>query len=101
MYSLSKKLVFLPVASAMAGSNRDCPVLASDAQWPEIQPLVSRGQIVSTDLPLQTHGWTLICSGLQLAKQLDLQEDIVRVIGRFCFWLLAFTGLMREREQAN
>ena len=62
--------------------NRDCPVLASVAQWPEIQSLVSRGQIVSTDLPLQTHGWTLTCSGLQLAKQLDLQEDIVRVIGR-------------------
>ncbi len=41
----------MPVASAMAGSHRDCPVLASVVQWPEIQPLVSRGQIVSADLP--------------------------------------------------
>ena len=41
----------MPVASAMAGNHRDSPVLASVAQWPEIQPLVSRGQIISTDLP--------------------------------------------------
>ena len=51
MYSPSKKLVFVPIASAMAGGHRDCLVLASVAQWPEIQPLVSRGQIVSADLP--------------------------------------------------
>ena len=37
----------MPVASATDGGHRDCPVLASVAQWPEIQPLVSRGQIVS------------------------------------------------------
>ena len=43
-------LVFVPVASATAGGHRDCPVLASVAQWSEIQPLVSRGQIISTDL---------------------------------------------------
>ena len=36
-------LLFVPVASATAG---DCPVLAFVAQWPEIQPLVSRGQFV-------------------------------------------------------
>ena len=41
----------MPEASATAGGHRDCPVLASVAQWPEIQPLVSRGQIVSADLP--------------------------------------------------
>ena len=35
---------------AYAGSHRDCPVLASVAQWPEMQPLVSRGQTVSADL---------------------------------------------------
>ena len=35
----------------MAGGHRDYPVLASVAQWPEIQPLVSRGQLVSADLP--------------------------------------------------
>ena len=33
-----------------AGGQRDCSVLASVAQWPEIQPLVSRGQFVSADL---------------------------------------------------
>ena len=41
----------MTVASAMAGGHRDCPVLASVAQWPDIQLLVSRGQIVSADLP--------------------------------------------------
>ena len=46
--------MFVPVASATDGGHRDCPVLASVAQWPEIQPLVSRGQIVSAVLPLLT-----------------------------------------------
>ena len=40
------------VASALTGAHRDCLVLASFTQQPEIQHLVSRGQIVSTDLPL-------------------------------------------------
>ena len=49
--------MFVPVASATDGGHRDCPVLASVAQWPEIQPLnlVSRGQIVPADLSFQ--GW--------------------------------------------
>ena len=51
LYSPSKKLVFVLVASAKAGGHRDCPVLASVAQWLEIQPPVSQGQIVSVDLP--------------------------------------------------
>ena len=51
LYSLSKKLVFVPVASATTNGHRDCPVLASIAQWLEIQPPVSRGQLVSADLP--------------------------------------------------
>ena len=51
LYSPPKKLVLVPVASATVGGQRDCPVLAPVAQWPEIQPLVSRGQIVSADLP--------------------------------------------------
>ena len=51
LYNSSKKLVFVPVASATAGGHRDYPVLPSVAQRPEIQPLVSRGQIVSADLP--------------------------------------------------
>ena len=54
----------MPVASATDGGHRDCPVLASVAQWPEIQSLVSRGQIVSGVLPLlmdrQTHRRTTI-----------------------------------------
>ena len=54
----------MPVASATDGGHRDCPVLASVTQWPEIQPLVSRGQIVSGVLPLltdrQTHRRTTI-----------------------------------------
>ena len=54
LYSPSKKLVFVLVASTTDGGHRDCPVLASVAQWPEIQPLVSRGQIVSGVLPLLT-----------------------------------------------
>ena len=41
LYSPPKKLVFVPVANATAGGHRDRPVLASVAQWPEIQPLVS------------------------------------------------------------
>ena len=36
----------MPVASATAGGHRDCPVLVSVAQWLEIQPLVSGGQVV-------------------------------------------------------
>ena len=36
LYSPSKKLVFVSVASAMAGANRDCLVLASNARGPEI-----------------------------------------------------------------
>ena len=51
LYSLSKKLVFVPVASAMTAVDRDRLVLASNAEWPEIQSLMSRGQIVSADLP--------------------------------------------------
>ena len=51
LYSLSKKFVLVPVASAMTSIHRDRLVLASNAQWPEIQSLASRGQIISTDLP--------------------------------------------------
>ena len=50
LYSPSKKLVFVPIASTTADTHSDCPVLASVTQWSEIQPLVSRGQIVSADL---------------------------------------------------
>ena len=48
----------MPVANAMGGGYRDCPVLATVAQWPEIQPLVSRGQIVLlTSHNGQTHNY--------------------------------------------
>ena len=52
LYSLSKKLEFVPVASAITAVHSDRLMLALYARWPEIQPPVSRGQIVSTDLPL-------------------------------------------------
>ena len=38
--------------------------------------------------------WTLSCSGLQLAKQLDPRED--SGVSTFSFWLLAFVCLARE-----
>ena len=41
-------LRFVPVASAMTVVHRDHLVLASNARWPDIQPLMS--QIVSADL---------------------------------------------------
>ena len=39
------------IASAMTAAHRDRPAVASVAQWPELQPPVSRGQIYFTDLP--------------------------------------------------
>ena len=60
LYSLSKKLVFVPVA-IVSWLPLTCRltgrlVLASKAQWPEIWHLVSWGQIVSAVLLLQTDG---------------------------------------------
>ena len=37
----------MPIASAMTAAHRDSPAVASVAERPEIQPLVSRGQIFS------------------------------------------------------
>ena len=51
LYGLSKELVFVPIANALSGTHRDCLIVASFGQEPEIQCLVSRGQIVSNDLP--------------------------------------------------
>ena len=50
--------MFAPVASALTGTQRDCLVVASFGQEPEIQCLTSQGQIVSTELPQQTDGQT-------------------------------------------
>ena len=50
----------MPVASAATGGHRDCLFLDSFAQQPEIQHLVSRGQIVSADLPSWTDRRTTI-----------------------------------------
>ena len=47
LYSLSKNLVFMPVASAMTAVHL---VLGSNARWSEIQHLLSQGQIISDDL---------------------------------------------------
>ena len=48
--------------------------------------------------------WTLICIGLQLAKQLDSREDIVRVIIMevvdSAFGSLP-SQVLRERQRAN
>ena len=52
--------MFAHVVSALTVAHRDRLVLASIAQWPEIQPLVSRGQIVSPDIQLRTDGHTTI-----------------------------------------
>ena len=43
--------MFGPVASALTYTHRYCLIVASFGQEPEIQHLVSRGQIVSADLP--------------------------------------------------
>ena len=53
-----RALVFMSVAGALTGTHRDFLVVASFGQEPEIQCLVSRGQIVSTDLPLLMDGQT-------------------------------------------
>ena len=50
LYGLSKELAFVPVASALTGTHRDCLIVASSGQKLEIQRPVSRGQIASTDL---------------------------------------------------
>ena len=50
----------MPIASAMAGGHRDRPVLASVAQWPEIQPLVSGVKSFPlTSCNGQTHNYNL------------------------------------------
>lgn len=49
-----QSIVFVPVASATTAVHKDRQVVASNDQWPEIQRLVSRGQIVSADPPLLT-----------------------------------------------
>ena len=46
LYSLSMKLVFMPVASATIAIHSDCLVLPSNTQQPKIKTLVSCGQIV-------------------------------------------------------
>ena len=52
LYGLSKKLEFVPVASALTGAHRECLIIAASfAQEPKIQCLVSRGQLASADLP--------------------------------------------------
>ena len=43
--------MFVSVASALISAHRHSLVLASIAQQPELHPIVSRGQIVSADLP--------------------------------------------------
>ena len=42
LYSLSKKLEFAPISSAITAVYRDRLILASYVRWPGVQPLVSR-----------------------------------------------------------
>ena len=74
----------MPVASAVAGVHRDRLLLASNAQWPEIQPLMSRGQIVSTDFPLlsdrQTHNSNLNIT-FRLGFELHIHVFCSSIIG--------------------
>ena len=53
-----KKLVLVPISSAMTGVHRNYLILASNAQCSEIQPLMLRGQIIPAHPPLQMDGWT-------------------------------------------
>ena len=50
----------MSVASALMGTHRDCLIVASFGQEPEIQCLVSRGQIISADLPYIFHIYNYI-----------------------------------------
>ena len=56
LYNQSKKVVLEPIASAMAGTHRDCLVLDSNDQQPKIQFLASQNQTISTDHLLLTDG---------------------------------------------
>ena len=60
--SIQEAIVFMPVDSAKTVIYSDFLDLASESNvhWPEIQSLVSRGQIISTDLLLWTYGHTSI-----------------------------------------
>ena len=51
--------MFVPVASAMAGGHRDCSVLASVAQWSEIQLLVSRPPVTDGCTDARTDNYNL------------------------------------------
>ena len=66
---MSKKLVFVHVASATTSIHKDRLVLPSNVQWPEIQLLMSPLQIVSADLLILTD------------KQMD-RDRIARNVGR-------------------
>ena len=63
--------MFVPIASILTNAHRDSQFLASFAQLPEIQHLVSQGQIVFGELPLQTDRltdrWTTI-TGASLSE---------------------------------
>ena len=82
----------MPIASATDGGHRDCPVLASVAQWPEIQPLVSRGQIVSAVLPLLTDRQTdTQTDNYNFSIMIDLAISLIVLINTklntWCFYL--------------
>ena len=53
--------MFVPIASTLTVIHRDCLVLAL-VQQPEIEPLVSRGRVISADLPSLIDTWTHKCT---------------------------------------
>ena len=66
--------------------HRDRLVLASTAQWSEIQRLVSRGQIVSADPPLLTDGQTDRQIAILLICHLYLlQQDLGTLAGAYMY----------------
>ena len=68
LYGLSKKLVFVLVASALTGTHRHsqpryslyCSIVR------DTEALISCGQIISADLPLLTDGCMHACTDTQL-----------------------------------
>ena len=86
----------MPVARALTGAHSTCLYLASFAQQPEIQLLVSRGQIVSGVLPLltdrQTHRRTTIILVLEIRSCTNTQ-----IMPRACVLRAVTRALLRCR----
>ena len=88
LYGLSKKLVFMPVASTLTGMHKDCLLLASFVQLPEMQHLVSGGQIVFADILLRTHNYNHdYCGGTKISFEGAMYVLIFSLILITAGWL--------------